>query len=395
MINDNDDYNYTINNWEDEKIDLKAQLLRGIYSYGFETPSIIQKKVIYPILLNNEKKKRDIIAQAQSGTGKTGAFSVSALQIIDETVNDMQCLILAPTHELAHQISNVINSIGKFLKVRVALFVGGVSIEDNKKAMSDMPHIVVGTPGRINDTIRRKILDVSKIKLLVVDEADEMLSSGFKDQIYKIFQRMPNQVQIGLFSATIPNELKELTAQFMRDPIQVLVKTEQLTLQGIAQYFINLENDAQKFETIKDLFSSINISQCIIYCNSVKRVNDLEEAMKMEDYPVKKIHGKMQKQERESNYKDFKTGGCRVLISSDLFSRGIDIQQVGIVINFDIPRSEHTYLHRIGRSGRWGRKGLAINLQTRYDIKRLKRFEDYYHTQIMELPMNYIEHLSQ
>ena len=158
---------------------------------------------------------------------------------------------------------------------------------------------------------------------------------------------------------------------------------------------INLENDAQKFETIKDLFSSINISQCIIYCNSVKRVNDLEEAMKMEDYPVKKIHGKMQKQERESNYKDFKTGGCRVLISSDLFSRGIDIQQVGIVINFDIPRSEHTYLHRIGRSGRWGRKGLAINLQTRYDIKRLKRFEDYYHTQIMELPMNYIEHLSQ
>ena len=394
MMND-DDYNYTINNWEDEKIDLKAQLLRGIYSYGFETPSIIQKKVIYPILLNNEKKKRDIIAQAQSGTGKTGAFSVSALQIIDETINHMQCLILAPTHELAHQISNVINAIGKFLKIRVALFVGGVSIEDNKKSMSEMPHIVVGTPGRINDTIRRRILDVSKIKLLVVDEADEMLSSGFKDQIYKIFQKMPNQVQIGLFSATIPNELKELTAEFMRDPIQVLVKTEQLTLQGIAQYFINLENDAQKFETIKDLFSSINISQCIIYCNSVKRVNDLEEAMQLENYPVKKIHGKMQKNERELNYKEFKTGGCRVLITSDLFSRGIDIQQVGIVINFDIPRSENTYLHRIGRSGRWGRKGIAINLQTRFDIKKLKRFEDYYHTQIMELPMNYIEHLSQ
>ena len=390
-----DDYDYTINNWEDDKIDLKNQLLRGIYSYGFETPSIIQKRVIYPILLNDEKKMRDIVAQAQSGTGKTGAFSISALQIIDETIDDMQCLIVAPTHELAHQINSVINAIGKFLKIRTALFVGGVSIEDNKRAMSKNPHVVVGTPGRINDTIRRRILNVDNIKLLVIDEADEMLSAGFKDQIYKIFHRMPNKVQIGLFSATIPEELKELTKQFMRDPVEVLVKTEQLTLQGIAQYFINLENDSQKFETVKDLFSSINISQCIIYCNSVKRVNDLEEAMRLEDFPVKKIHGKMNKEERETNYKEFRMGGCRVLITSDLFSRGIDIQQVGIVINFDIPKSEHTYLHRIGRSGRWGRKGIAINLQTKYDIKRLKRFEDYYHTQIMEMPMNYIEHLSQ
>ena len=391
----NDDYDYTINNWEDDKIDLKNQLLRGIYSYGFETPSIIQKRVIYPILLNNERKERDIVAQAQSGTGKTGAFSISALQIIDEKINNMQCLIVAPTHELAHQINSVINAIGKFLKIRTALFVGGVSIEDNKRAMSKNPQVVVGTPGRINDTIRRRILNVDNIKLLIIDEADEMLSAGFKDQIYKIFQRMPNKVQIGLFSATIPEELKELTKQFMRDPVEVLVKTEQLTLQGIAQYFINLENDSQKFETVKDLFSSINISQCIIYCNSVKRVNDLEEAMRLEDFPVKKIHGKMNKEERETNYKEFRMGGCRVLITSDLFSRGIDIQQVGIVINFDIPKSEHTYLHRIGRSGRWGRKGIAINLQTKYDIKRLKRFEDYYHTQIMEMPMNYIEHLSQ
>ena len=216
-----------------------------------------------------------------------------------------------------------------------------------------------------------------------------------KIKIYRVFRNMPNQIQIGLFSATISRELSQLTTQFMRNPVKILVKTEQLTLQGIAQYFINIGNDGDKFDCLKDLFSSLTISQAIIYCNSVKRVDDLEEAMLQEEFPVKKIHGKMAKNEREATFKEFKSGGTRVLITSDLFARGIDVQQVGIVINFDIPKDEHTYLHRIGRSGRWGRKGIAINLQTKFDVKRLKRFEDYYHTQIIEMPMNYMEHLSQ
>ena len=224
---------------------------------------------------------------------------------------------------------------------------------------------------------------------MVVDEADEMLSSGFKEQMYKIFQYMPNDIQVGLFSATMPTDLQELTDKFLRHPVKILVKAEQLTLQGIAQYFINLDDDIQKYDTIKDLFASLTMSQAIIYCNSTRRVDDLCEAMIADNFPVKKIHGKMPDDERKAVHKDFKAGGFRVLITSDLFARGIDVQQVSIVINFDIPRDEHTYLHRIGRSGRWGRKGTAINFITRRDYRQLKEIESYYATPISELPNDY------
>ena len=384
-------YSYEISDWDDEKIDLKENLLRGIYAYGFEQPSAIQKKGIYPM---TKYPPRDIIAQAQSGTGKTGLFVTGILQIIDLQLNECQSLILAPTHELAHQIQNVTNAIGKFLNIKTQLLVGGTSVENDKnKLLKDTPHVVVGTPGRVHDMLRRRFLVSKTLKLLVIDEADEMLSSGFKDQMYKIFQYMPNNIQIGLFSATMPLELEELTSKFLRKPIKILVKAEQLTLQGIAQYFINIDDDVQKYETLKDIFSTLSISQAIIYCNSTRRVDDLQEAMENDNFPVKKIHGKMPEEERKTTYKDFKDGGARVLITSDLFARGIDVQQVSIVINFDIPKSEHTYLHRIGRSGRWGRKGIAINFQTKHDTSRLKKFEEYYSTQISELPSNYIEHL--
>lgn len=385
------DYIYSITDWDDEKINLKTELLRGIYAYGFEQPSAIQKKAIYPM---TKYPPKDIIAQAQSGTGKTGLFVTGILQIIDTTVNECQALILAPTHELANQIQNVTNSIGKFLNIKTQLLVGGTSVEgDKNKLLKNTPHIVIGTPGRVHDMFRRRYLQSNTLNILVIDEADEMLSSGFKDQMYKIFQFMPNNIQIGLFSATMPNELQELTSKFLRKPIKILVKAEQLTLQGIAQYFINVQDDVMKYETLKDIFSSLSISQAIIYCNSTRRVDDLQEAMENDNFPVKKIHGKMPEDERKKTYKEFKEGGARVLITSDLFARGIDVQQVSIVINFDIPKNEHTYLHRIGRSGRWGRKGIAINFQTKHDILRLKKFEEYYCTQIMEMPSNYIDHL--
>ena len=280
------------------------------------------------------------------------------------------------------------------MKIKTQLLVGGTSVESDKhKLLETVPHIVVGTPGRVHDMFRRKLLNASFFKILVIDEADEMLSSGFKDQMYKIFQYMPNNIQIGLFSATMPDDLQDLTNKFLRNPIKILVKAEQLTLQGIAQYYINLDNDAQKYETLKDLFSSLSISQAIIYCNSTRRVDDLQEAMLEDQFPVRKIHGRMTNEERNKTHKEFQAGGCRVLITSDLFARGIDVQQVSIVINFDIPRSEHTYLHRIGRSGRWGRKGVAINFQTKHDSMRLKRFEEYYDTKIAEMPSDYTNHL--
>jgi len=383
--------NYVISSWDDEVLDLKANLLRGIYAFGFEKPSAIQQKALYPMTLRPAK---DIIAQAQSGTGKTGAFVTGILQIIDTKNPVTQALILAPTHELAGQTKQVMDNIGRFLKVKTQLLVGGTSVEKDKQLLTEeTPHVVIGTPGRVHDMFRRKYLNSSTLQLLVIDEADEMLSSGFKEQMYKIFQYTPNEIQIGLFSATMPTDLQELTDKFLRHPVKILVKADQLTLQGIAQYYINLEDDLQKYETIKDLFSSLTVSQAIIYCNSTRRVDDLQEAMTSDNFPVKKIHGKMPDDERKAVHKEFKAGGCRVLITSDLFARGIDVQQVSIVINFDIPRNEHTYLHRIGRSGRWGRKGIAINFQTKHDATRLKKFEEYYQTQITEMPSDYTRHL--
>ena len=389
--NTNTPKNYVISQWDDEVLDLKSNLLRGIYAFGFEKPSSIQQKALYPMTMRPAK---DIIAQAQSGTGKTGAFVTGILQIIDTNNPVTQALILAPTHELASQTKQVMDNIGRFLKVKTQLLVGGTSVEKDKQLlMEETPHVVIGTPGRVHDMFRRKYLNSNTLQVLVVDEADEMLSSGFTEQMYKIFQYTPNEIQVGLFSATMPADLQELTDKFLRKPIKILVKAEELTLQGIAQYYINLEDDLQKYETIKDLFASLTVSQAIIYCNSTRRVDDLQEAMTADNFPVKKIHGKMPDDERKAVHKEFKAGGCRVLITSDLFARGIDVQQVSIVINFDIPRNEHTYLHRIGRSGRWGRKGIAINFTTKHDSTRLKKFEEYYQTQITEMPSNYTEHL--
>jgi translation initiation factor 4A len=387
---------YEINDWEDEELNLKPTLLRGIYSYGFENPSSIQKKALYPMTLNKDKKNnklKDIIAQAQSGTGKTGAFGIGTLQIIDESKLKTQALILAPTHELASQIQNVISSIGTYLKINVKLLVGGVPVEKDREEMErSKPHIVVGTPGRIQDMIRRKYLKTEDLQIIVLDEADEMLSSGFNEQVYKILHNLPESIQVALFSATMPPEVEQLASEFMLHPNKILVKTEELTLQGIAQYYVNVMNDVQKYETLKDLFAGVSISQAIIYCNSTTRVDELYEAMEHDKFPVQRIHGKMSQEERKQVYKDFKTGGCRVLISSDLFARGIDVQQVSIVINFDIPKNVNTYLHRIGRSGRWGRKGISINFQSKYDIIKLNNFRKHYNTEIHELPMDYRKH---
>jgi len=369
-----------VNEWSE--LNLKENLLRGIYSYGFETPSPIQKKAIMPIL-----NGKDVIAQAQSGTGKTGAFTVSTIQCVDETINEIQGLILAPTRELAIQIHRVVTDIGKFTdNLKCALCIGGRSLEQDTKDLATKPQIVVGTPGRIHDLFRRRRFDPKTIKILVLDEADEMLSIGFKEQVYNIFQFLGNKIQVGLFSATLPVEIQSLTEKFMREPVKILVKTESVTLEGIKQYYVALENDSQKYETLKDLFGSITVNQCIIYCNSIKRVNDLCEALRNDNFPVCCIHSGMEKEERSKSYKEFINGSSRVLISSNLTARGIDVQQVSTVINFDLPKDIHTYIHRIGRSGRWGRKGMGINFITQYDVRKLKEIEQYYDTQIEELP---------
>ena len=373
--------------WDDEHLELKPKLLRGIYGYGFENPSPIQKKAIIPIV-----QKNDVIAQAQSGTGKTGAFTISSLQIVNTDIDKTQIIIMAPTRELSKQIHQVMSSLSVQMDVKLQLLIGGTSIDQDKEQLeNNTPHIVIGCPGRVHDMLRRKYLKTDEISLLVLDEADEMLSSGFKEQIYHIFQFLNNSVQVGLFSATFPAELHTLTSKFMRDPIQILVKQEQLTLQGIRQYYVSLDNDEQKFAALKDLFSTISISQSIIYCNSINRTNDLYMAMKQDGYPVIAIHSNMSEEQRKQSYEDFKSGRARTIICTDLFSRGIDVQQVSIVINFDLPKSVHVYIHRIGRSGRWGRKGVGINFITRRDQQKLDQIKQFYNTQVDELPLNFCE----
>ena len=381
-----------IKDWEDTKLNLKTPLLRGIYSHGFENPSPIQQKAIYPMIKKQNGSRKDIVAQAQSGTGKTGAFAISTLQIINENEKKTQAMVLCPTHELARQAKETIDGLGLYLKINTQLLIGGSSVDDDKdKLKNNCPHIIIGTPGRIHDMLRRNYLNAINFKLIVIDEADEMLSEGFQKQMYKIFSFVPDDIQIALFSATMPTDLEQLTNQFLRNPTKILVESEKLTLQGISQFYINLDDDIQKYETVKDLFANLSIVQAIIYCNSVRRVDDLAEAMTVDNFPVEKIHGRMTQHERATIFKSFKEGSCRVLITSDLFARGIDVQQVSLVINFDIPKDEHTYLHRIGRSGRWGRKGTAINFQTKWDQLKLKKFREIYKTEIKELPLNYTE----
>ena len=372
------------NTWDE--LDLNPDLLRGIYAHGFEKPSPIQSKAIYPILQGS-----DLIAQAQSGTGKTGSFTVGALSKVVVSENYNQVLIMVPTHELAHQITHVIHCLSTMMTgIRIKTIIGGSSIdEDSNEMRINPPHIIVGCPGRIYDMIRRRHINANKLKFVVLDEADEMLSSGFKEQVYNIFRYLNKNVQIALFSATLPSNIFQITNKFMRNPVNICVKAESLTLEGIKQYFIGLNDDREKFLTLKDLYQHISVSQCIIYANSVKRVIDLYEAMKEDGFPVCCIHSNMDKFDREKVFKEFRMGGSRVLISSNVTSRGIDIQQVGIVINFDLPRDIHNYLHRIGRSGRWGRKGTGINLITRRDIPKLKEIEQYYSTQIEELPSSF------
>tara|TARA_Y100000817_G_scaffold163145_1_gene127424 strand:- start:1456 stop:2595 length:1140 start_codon:yes stop_codon:yes gene_type:complete len=372
--------------WDD--VNLKTELLRGIFAYGFEEPSTIQKKSILHFM-----ERKDLIAQSQSGTGKTGAFVVGLLQNLKKE-KKTQVLVMAPVRELAKQITEVVNSLGKFMSINTACLIGGRSTDKDIEILkTQTPEVVVGCPGRIFDMLKRKHLKTKDINCIIIDEADELLSSGFKEQVYNIFQYMNEDTQVCLFSATMPEELHELSTRFMRHPTKILIKQEELTLQGIAQFYIGLDNDEHKYATLKDLFGGMSMSQVIIYCNSIRRVDDLHEAMKHDNFPVEKIHGGMKEEERQKTYFAFKSGDCRVLISTDLLARGIDIQQVSIIINFDVPKSVHTYLHRIGRSGRWGRKGVGINFTTRRDFMNLNRIKEYYSTEIKELPSDYSSYL--
>lgn len=374
--------NYNIKNWDD--LNLKPELLRGIYSYGFENPSEIQKLAIYPII-----QKRDVIAQAQSGTGKTGTFSISAIQNTDASLNETQTLIIAPTRELVTQTSNVLQSISTFIDgLKVKTLVGGTNVnEDIEYLKNNIPHIIIGTSGRIFDMFKRRKINLHTIKLFILDEADEMLSYGFQGQIQELFQYFNNNIQIAIFSATMPDEILSITNKFMNDPFKITMQAETLSLDGIAQYYIAMFNYDEKYTWLKSIFNQMNSTTAIIFVNDVNNVVDLYNSMKEDGFQVCHMHGSLPKDERNNTMNDFKQNKYNIMISSNLTARGIDVQQVNLVINYDIPNNVHTYLHRIGRSGRWGKKGTAINFVCQQDIHKMKNIERHYKININEFVM--------
>ncbi|XP_063902455.1 uncharacterized protein LOC135122166 [Zophobas morio] len=364
-------------------LNLKEDLLRGIYAYGFEKPSAIQQRAIVPVLSGE-----DVIAQAQSGTGKTATISICALETIDTSIREPQVLILSPTRELAQQIQMVILALGDYMNVQCHACIGGVSIGEDIRKLQFGQHIVSGTPGRVYDMITRRFLVTRGVKLLILDEADEMLNRGFQEQIYDVYRYLPPATQVCVFSATLPHETLELTQKFMTHPVRILVKRDELTLEGIKQFFVSVEREEWKFDTLCDLYDTLVITQAVIFCNTKRKVDHLAEKMREANFTVTSMHGEMEQKERDAIMKDFRSGASRVLITTDVWARGIDVHQVSLVINYDLPMNRELYIHRIGRSGRFGRKGVAINFVTTEDIHTLRDIEQYYSTQIDEMPMN-------
>ncbi|KAL1915639.1 uncharacterized protein VTP21DRAFT_6398 [Calcarisporiella thermophila] len=366
-----------------DALGLKEDLLRGIYAYNFEKPSAIQQRAIIPIM-----RGRDVIAQAQSGTGKTATFSIGILQCIDTALRETQALVLSPTRELATQIQSVVLALGDYMNVQCHACIGGTSIGEDIRKLDHGQHVVSGTPGRVFDMIKRRNLRTRNIKMLVLDEADELLNKGFKEAIYDIYRYLPPATQVVLVSATLPHDVLEMTTKFMTDPIRILVKRDEITLEGIKQFFVAVEKEEWKFDTLCDLYDTLTITQAVIFCNTRRKVDWLTEKMREANFTVSSMHGDMPQKERDAIMLEFRQGASRVLITTDVWARGIDVQQVSLVINYDLPLNRELYIHRIGRSGRFGRKGVAINFTTNEDLKILRDIEQYYSTQIDEMPMN-------
>ncbi|KEI36360.1 uncharacterized protein L969DRAFT_97371 [Mixia osmundae IAM 14324] len=367
-----------------DALNLKEDLLRGIYAYNFEKPSAIQQRAIIPIT-----KGHDVIAQAQSGTGKSATFAISALQTIDINLRETQALVLSPTRELATQHVSTVLALGDYMNVQAWACIGGTSIGEDIRKLEHGQHVVSGTPGRVFDMIRRRSLRTRNIKMLVLDEADELLNQGFKDQIYDVYRYLPPDTQVVLLSATLPHDVLEMTAKFMTDPVRILVKRDELTLEGIKQFFVAVEKEDWKFDTLCDLYDTLTITQAVIFCNTRRKVDWLTEKLREANFTVSSMHGEMPQKERDAIMAEFRQGASRVLITTDVWARGIDVQQVSLVINYDLPNARENYLHRIGRSGRFGRKGVAINFVTNEDVKILRDIEQYYGTLVDELPFGH------
>ena len=362
-----------------EELCLSRALLMGIFEKGWEKPSPIQEAAIPAALLG-----RDILARAKNGTGKTGAYTIPVLQQIDVTQSHIQALIIVPTRELALQTSQICIELSKHMKARIMVTTGGTNLKDDILRIMENVHVIIATPGRILDLMEKKVAKMDKCKIMVMDEADKLLSQDFNEMLDNVIKFLPSDRQILLFSATFPLTVKDFMDKHLRNPLE-LNMMEQLTLKGVTQYYAFVQ-EKQKVHCLNTLFSKLQINQSIIFCNSTQRVELLAKKIAELGYSCYYIHAKMSQPHRNRVFHDFRQGHCRNLVCSDLFTRGIDIQAVNVVINFDFPRMAETYLHRIGRSGRYGHLGIAINLITIDDRHTLQKIENELGTEIKPIP---------
>lgn len=383
-------------------MNLSDNLLRGVYSYGFEIPSEVQKRAIVPI-----SQGKDVLVQAQSGTGKTATFVIGSLQkVLNETstentsnsLSGPKILVLCNSRELAKQTYKVFCSIGQYLDYRVGICIGGlksgVSSEDKDIPIHAVPRnydgctVVVGTLGRVIDSLQRGQLDFSNLSVVIVDEADEMFDKSY-DQLTCVFKDggIGQSVQLCVVSATLPTEVSEKIESWLSSPLIIKVKKEQLTLLGIKQFYVEVPH-RHKLEALIDLYDKFSVAQTIIYCNKRSTVEWLRKKLEQNDFTVSITHGELSSMERSRVINEFRNGKSRILITTDLLARGIDVQQVSLVVNYDLPNEKETYIHRIGRSGRFGRKGVAINFVDPAEMDMLKNIQSFYSTQISLLPQD-------
>jgi ATP-dependent RNA helicase DDX6/DHH1 len=367
------------NEWEDYY--LKRELLLGIFDKGFEKPSPVQEESI-PVILAGQ----NVIARAKNGTGKTAAFVIPILEKCDTQTTQIQAVVFVPTRELALQTSSVIKEIGKHMNVECMVSTGGTPLREDIYRFYKTVHVLVGTPGRILDLASKDVADLSKVQMLVMDEADKLLSQDFQPIIEQLLEYFPKSVQIMMFSATFPLHVKDFSLKYLPDA-QMINLMEELTLKGLTQYYAYVQ-EKKKVHCLNTLFSKLQINQAIIFCNSTLRVELLAKKITEIGYSCFFIHSKMQQNDRNRVFHDFRNGGCRCLVSSDLITRGIDIQTVNVVINFDFPKNSETYLHRIGRSGRFGHLGLAINFISDDDKENMFAIERELDTEIQPIPQN-------
>jgi len=371
--------------FEDPELGLKDEILKGIYSYGYEKPSQIQRVAIKPII-----DAHDIVIQSHSGTGKTATFIIGLLQRVEVSLNKTQCIIISNTRELADQTNKVFNQLAKYTGITSNLCIGG-DMQYKYSAENLKENVIIGTPGRISDLMNKDIIKSDDIKLIIVDEADDVLSISFRKQVKRIFQKITKECQVILVSATIPPEMASLFENLLKpDYLSILVKDDELTLDGIIQYYIYLD-EQYKLDALIDLYKFISIGQAIVYCNKKNKADELRYSLIDKNFAVSILHGDMVQKEREEIMTEFRSGKTRILITTDILSRGIDIQQVSLVINFDMPKYPQTYIHRIGRSGRFGRKGSAINFVTKKEKNILGFIQKIYNTEIIALPSNVSE----